>query len=443
MMMQMGRQGQEPWALIGELKSDFTVKRVEMDADKIDDDIKVLLVIHPRDITDKAQYAIDQFVMRGGRLVAFLDAQSLVDSRGQNPAMGAMPGGGSSLEKLLKAWGLQFDTAKVVADRAFKIDLGEGEDASQQRPSWLALPPAGINSNDITTAELDNIWMFSSGAFTGSAAPGLAETVLLKSSKDSQLVEGMLANVSGSGILKEFKASGVEYALAVRLSGKFKTAFPEGKPEEKTETATTKPSTNTVVERKADGSIKETKQDNTVILVGDADMIYDGYALRRMDSPFGRIAMPMNANLNFAQNVIEQLSGDDNLIAVRSRAVLNHPFTRVQRMEAEAEAQYQAKIRELEESRDQAMARLNELQSHKSQNQRFILSPEQQVEMDNLRKREAEISRELRQVNKDLRRSVVSLQRRIEWLNIAAVPLAVCAAGVGMAMYKRKRTSAK
>jgi ABC-type uncharacterized transport system involved in gliding motility auxiliary subunit len=89
------------------------------------------------------------------------------------------------------------------------------------------------------------------------------------------------------------------------------------------------------------------------------------------------------------------------------------------------------------------MARLNELQSHKSQNQRFILSPEQQVEMDNLRKREAEINRELRQVNKDLRRSVVSLQRRIEWLNIAAVPLAVCAAGVGMAMYKRKRTSAK
>jgi ABC-type uncharacterized transport system involved in gliding motility auxiliary subunit len=150
----------------------------------------------------------------------------------------------------------------------------------------------------------------------------------------------------------------------------------------------------------------------------------------------------LNANLNFAQNVVEQLAGDENLIAVRSRAILNRPFTRVKKMEAEAEAEYLVKIKELEDSRDQGMTRLNELQEQKNQNQRFILSPEQQAEIENLRRKEAEINRELRKVNKDLRRDVVALQRRVEWANIAAVPLAVCAVGLGLAVYKRKRTSA-
>jgi ABC-type uncharacterized transport system involved in gliding motility auxiliary subunit len=254
-------------------------------------------------------------------------------------------------------------------------------------------------------------------------------------------VEGMLANFSGESILKDFKPSGVQYALAVRLNGKFKTAFADGKPQETKDETAKKPENG--AEKKSDGSLKESSQETTVVLVGDADMIYDGYTLRRIASPFGNVAMPMNANLNFAQNLVEQLSGDNNLIAVRSRTVLNRPFTRVKKMEAEAESDFLAKIKELEDSRDQAMSRLNELQSHKTQNQRFILSPEQQAEIENLRKKEADVSRQLREVKKELRRSVVALQRRMEWLNIAGMPAAVCLAGVGLALYKRKSTSAK
>jgi ABC-type uncharacterized transport system involved in gliding motility auxiliary subunit len=442
MMAQTGQQPQQPWAIIGELKNDFTVRRVEMDADKIDDDMKVLLVIHPRDISDRAQYAIDQFVMRGGKLVAFLDAQSLVESRGQNPMMGGMSGGGSSLDKLLKAWGLQFDATKVVADRNLKMEMGEEGDTAREKPVWLALTPEDINSNDVTTVDLDSIWMFSSGAFTGTAAPGLKETVLLKSTTDSQLVDGMMANYAGESILKDFKPSGVSYALAVRLTGKFKTAFPGGEPEDKKNPDAAKPEAKAAA-TKAGDSLQETKQDNTVVLVGDSDMIYDGFTLQQIQVLPGVNAMKqLNANLNFAQNVVEQLAGDENLIAVRSRAILNRPFTRVKKMEAEAEAEYLVKIKELEDSRDQGMTRLNELQEQKNQNQRFILSPEQQAEIENLRRKEAEINRELRKVNKDLRRDVVALQRRVEWANIAAVPLAVCAVGLGLAVYKRKRTSA-
>jgi ABC-type uncharacterized transport system involved in gliding motility auxiliary subunit len=123
MMQQTGQQGSQPWTIVTELRNDFTVKRVGMDVDKIDDDIKLLLVIAPKDISDKAQYAIDQFIMRGGKLVAFLDAQCLADNRQQNQMMMNMGGGGSSLDKLLKAWGIQFDTGKAVADLKYKMQL--------------------------------------------------------------------------------------------------------------------------------------------------------------------------------------------------------------------------------------------------------------------------------------------------------------------------------
>ena len=448
MMAQMGQQpqGQEPWALVTELQHDFNVSRVPMDATEIDKDIKVLLVIHPRDITDAAQYAIDQFVMRGGKLIAFLDASSQVESRGQNPMMGQMPSGGSSLDKLLKAWGLQFDTAKVVADRNFMMNLGEDGDTAQQHPVWLALTPEGISSNDIATAELDNVWYFSGGAFTGAPAAGLKETVLLHSTTDSQLVDGMMANFSGENIIKDFKPSGVQYALAVRLTGKFKSAFPDGKPEEKKDDATKddKKSDARSMEKKPDDSLKVSKENNTVILVGDADMIYDGFSLRKMQSPFGgTIAMAMNGNLNFAQNLVEQLSGDNNLIAVRSRALMEHPFTRVKEIENQAQARYMDKIKELQDSQEKAMARLNELQQQKGQNQQYILSPQQETEIESLRTNEAKVSTELRNVKKDLRRDVDSLQHNVEWINIASMPLAITFVGIGLAAFKRKRTSAK
>jgi len=435
MLQQMGQQqAQQPsWTLITELKNDYAIRRVAMEATKIDDDIKVLVVIHPKEISDAAQFALDQFVMRGGKLIAFLDASSLVENRNQNPMMGQMPSGGSSLPKLLNAWGLQFDTGKVVADRTFAINTGEEGDTSQQRPVWLALTSEGISSNDIATADLDSVWYFSGGVFSGTPAAGLTESVLLKSTVDSQLVDGILANFGGESILKDFKPSGTSYALAVRLTGKFKSAYPNGLPAGK----------DAATDAKPEASLKETKDNNTVVLIGDSDMIYDGFTLRQVNTPFGAMMTPMNGNLNFAQNLVEQLSGDNNLIAVRSRAVLQHPFTRVKKIEAAAQARYMTKIKELQDSRDAAVARLQELQQQKSQNQKFIVSPEQQAEIDNLKKTEAKINTDLRTVQKDLRRDVVSLQHKTELINIATMPAVVVLAGLGLWVFKRKRNSAK
>ena len=434
MMMQMGQRGAQAWTLIEQLKQDFNLKRIEMTADKIDDDVKVLVVIHPKEISDKAQFALDQFVLRGGKLIAFLDAQCALDSRQQNPMMGGGGGGTSSLDKLLKVWGLSFDTSKVVADLNFKMQLRGRTGQPTEAPAWLGLTAEGVSRDDIATSQIDNIWLPMAGAFTGTPAAGLKETVLLHSTKNAQLVDGFLAGMGGDSILNKFKAAGVEYKIAVRLTGKFKTAFPDGEPKDSADT-------NAVAKA---GSLKESKAETSVVLVGDVDFLADEFSLRRIDSPFGQMVAPMNANLSLAQNLVEQMAGDSNLIGVRSRATLTRPFTLVKQMEAEAQARGQAKVLELQQSLSETQQRLSELQAQrKDKNQQFILSPEQKAELENFRKKQAEVSKELKQAQKDLRKEVVSLETRLKWLNILAMPFGVTLAGVGIAMIKRKKTSAK
>lgn len=443
MMQQMGQQGSQPWTIISELKNDFSVRRIGMDADKIDDDVKLLVVIAPKDITDKAQYAIDQFIMRGGKLLAFLDAQCLADSRQQNQMMMNMGGGGSSLDKLLKAWGLQFDSSKAVADLKYKMQLRGRNGEPQEAPAWLGLTADAIDRDDVATSQIDNVWLPLCGAFTGTPQDGLKQTVLLHSSKDSQLVDAMLANLSGESTMKEFKPSGVNYNLAIRLTGKFKTAFPDGAPQD-AKSEDEKKDEAKPDEPKAGDSLKETRSDNTVVLFGDADLLFDPFTIRRIDSPFGALQMPMNANLNLAQNIIEQMTGDNNLIAVRSRATLSRPFTRVKEIEAAANKKFQSEIKRLEDSAAEAQRKVNELQAQKQdKDQRFILSPEQRHELEKLRKEEVDTRKRLKQVQKDLRKEVVSLQTRLKWINILAVPLAVTATGVVIAMVNRRKTSAK
>lgn len=435
MMMQMGQRGSEPWALVTELKNDYTVKRVGMDVDKIDDDIKVLVVIHPKDISDKAQYAIDQFVLRGGKLLAFFDAAALSDNRQQqNPMFGNMGGGGSSLPKLLKAWGYEFDTAKAVADMNLKLQIRGANGQPQEAPAWLALTPDNINKDDVAASDIDSIWMPLSGAFQGVASTGLTETVLLKSTANAQLVDAFLANLGGDSIIKEFKPSGVNYKLGIRLTGTFHTAFPDGPPK----------SGDTNAPAPAGEPLKVSKEPTTVVLIGDSDLIFDPFTVRTIQSPFGNLAMAMNANLTLAQNLIEQITGDSSLITIRSRASMNRPFTVVKEMQAKAQNRLQAEVKKLEDSLADTQRRLNELQAQKKdKDQRFILTAEQRTELENYRKQEVETRQRLKEVQKELRREVVSLETRLKWINVLAMPLAVTATGILIALVKRKRTGAK
>jgi ABC-type uncharacterized transport system involved in gliding motility auxiliary subunit len=350
--------------------------------------------------------------------------------------MGGMSMGSSSnLEKLLKAWGLGFDSTKVVADVNLLMELGGRGNQPMRQATWLSLTKTEMDKDDVTTSEIDNLWLPMAGAFTGTPGAGLQQTVLLKSTPESQLVEGFMASMSPDSVLKDFKPSGKEQVLAVRLTGKFKTAFPEGAPGEGGDT-------NEAPARA--GSLKESTTETAVILVGDSDLLYDNFAVRTMDSPFGRMAIPMNANLNFAQNAIEQMAGDQNLISVRSRATLNRPFEVVKKKEAEANARFQAEVARLQTRLEETQQRLNELQAQKTEgSQRFILSPEQEKELLKFQQEEVEARRELKRVRKELNKEIDSLKNTVKWVNIFAVPVLVSLFGIVLAVVKSRKTGAK
>lgn len=440
MAMQQGRPNrQDPWVFIGELKRDYSVKQIEMTADKIDDDIKVLVVVYPKAVSDKTQFAIDQFVLRGGKLVAFLDPLSLVDSRtaASNPMQRNMDSG-ATMDKLLKAWGIEMDKGKVTADLNYAARINRGGKA-EVAPAVLALTQEAMDTNDVVTSQIDNMVMPFPGGFTGTPAEGLKETVLIQTTKSGQQVDKMMAEFSGEQLSKDFSATGKPYALALRLTGKFKTAFPEGEPKEK-------PDAKDAADKKEATTapfLKESKGEGAVVLVADADMLYDQFCVQVQNFFGQKVVIPQNANLNFMQNVVDQMGGDQNLIGVRSRASMSRPFTVVKRMQTEADEKYRNTIKDLEKSLADTQQKLNEMQTKKEGGQRFILSPEQQNAIQQFRQDEANEKKKLKEVRKSLRHDIESLETHLEWINIAGMPFLVTLSGIALALIKRKKTAAK
>src|SRR5262245_17205673 len=429
-----GGQPLEPQVFIGELRRDYTVRRVSLDAERIDDDVNVLLVIHPRGIGDRAQYALDQFVLRGGKLIAFLDPNAYFDQMGQMAGMG---GGGtpSSLDKLLKAWGLAFDSGKVVLDMRYLTGAG-----ARSLPTLLSLNDSAFAPNDVATARLGSLLMPFAGVFTGKPAEGLSETVLMKTSSYSQLVDSFAATAQGEAAVRGFQPSGTEYPLAVRLTGKFRTAFPEGRP--KAEDKGKPPAVKAAGAKVEPAVLKESAQDNAVVLVGDSDFINDGAAVQIQEIFGQRIVIPRNGNIAFAQALVDQFAGDPALIKLRGRASAARPFTVIRDMEAKAQQAYLGKIKDLETNLSQTQEKLNALQKGRGPGAGSILSAEQQSELENFRRKAAETRLELKEVRRELRADSEALQFWTKVANIALMPLLVAIAGIAFAIVRRRRTPA-
>lgn len=444
MMMGMGG-GQDPWVFLTELQRDFKVRQIELTAEKIDDDIQVLVVVHPAGISEKTQFALDQFVLRGGKLIAFLDPLSLVDSRnamGMQNMLQRTAQASSTLDKLLKAWGLEFDINKVLADKEYFTHVRRREDGRPSpEPTWLSLTPRAINRDDVVTADLDSLLLPGAGVFTGSPAADLTQTILLKSSPNAMLVEKMLAQFGGGTDLKDFKPAEKEFTLALRLTGKFKTAFPDGKP---TDAARPEDQKDETKDSAATQPLKESQQDGVVVLVGDTDLLYDQF-WAQIQNWFGqKLVVPFNGNLSFIQNLVEQMMGDSDLIRVRSRGVQRREFEVVKNIQAQAEQRYRDTIKRLEDDVAETQRKLNDLLANRdAKNQRVILPPDIQQEIANLRAKEAKTNRELKEVRRELRRDIDALETRLKWLNIAAMPTLVAVAGLSLAVIKRKKTAAK
>ena len=430
-----GGQPLDPQVFVGELRRDYTVKRVSLDAERIDDDIKVLLVIHPRGIGDRAQYALDQFVLRGGKLIAFVDPSAYFDQFGGMAGMGMQGGTPSNLDRLFKAWGIGFDSSKVVLDMRYVTGAG-----ARALPTLLSLNDSAFDPNDVATQRLGSLLMPFAGVFTGKPAEGLSQTVLMKTSTYSQMVDSFAATTQGEAAVKGFQPSGTEYPLAIRLTGRFKTAFPDGEP--KSEDKSGRKAADSKAAQAKKEALKESAGDNSVVLVADSDFINDGAAVQIQEIFGQRIVIPRNGNIAFAQALVDQFAGDPALIKLRSRASAARPFTVIRDMEARAQQAYLGKIKELEANLTQTQEKLNALQKGRGKGAGAILTAEQQTELENFRKRAAETRLALKEVRRELRADSEALQFWTKVLNIVLMPLLVAVAGVALALLRRRRVPA-
>jgi ABC-type uncharacterized transport system involved in gliding motility auxiliary subunit len=424
----MTRQSSEPWVLANELRRDFDVVQVNMTADSIAKDINVLLLIHPRDIGETTEYALDQFVLRGGKLIAFVDPYAYFDQQpGPIPGMPGMASS-STLPRLFKAWGVEMDPGKVVSDVVFASGGGQ-----RYTPTVLSLNRTAFARDDVVTSQIETLLYAFGGAFSLKPAEGLAASELVKSSPNSMLVDSMAATAAGDAATRSFQPGGKALPLALRLSGKFKTAFPDGRPVEKT--AKPKPAPA------SEPQLKETAKDNVVVLVADVDMLQDGAAVDVQEVFGRRVVVPSNGNLAFAQGLVEQLAADDSLLSLKSRASAFRPLTVVREMEAQAQAQYFGKIKELEDELQKTTDTLQKLQKGPGALAKGaqILSPEQQAELENFRKKVAETRKSLKDLRKNLRQDSERMVFLTKVANIALMPLLVALLGIAIALLRRRQ----
>ncbi len=439
-----GGRGKTPWIIIAELQKRFDVVSLN-NAESIPQDVTALMLLHPTNVSDKTLFAIDQYLMKGGKLLLALDSYCRIESMTSMQAMmgQASPPGSSNLERFLKNWNLEFSQNRVVFDIGNAMrNLNVPESESSIFPAVLDIVDFAKDSSDPAISGIKHLNMVYAGAFSGNPAQGIKLDKIICASDNSELIDSFKSELGASQVLRDFKKDMKEKILMAKLSGKFKTAFPQGCPKDKPLAKSnadkgeeSKNNTDAEVENK---ELKESPE-TMVILISDVDMFADEFCAQKQNFLGSVIIQPFNDNLIFLQNIIEQLSGDPDLLAIRSRKIRQRPFTKIVKKLAEAQDKYQQEILQIEKSREDVEAKINELQRGKTGGQQFILSKQQREEIEKYRKLSAITAKKLKDTRKELRKDIDKMQFNIQLANTGAVPIALVLIGIGLWLNSGRR----
>jgi ABC-type uncharacterized transport system involved in gliding motility auxiliary subunit len=448
--MMQGQRPMPPWVIYQQLRQSFDLVDIPMESPTLDPkELKVLLLFHPAGITPEAEFAIDQYLLGGGTVVACLDAFSKAAEAvgGGNPMMG-MPGAPttSTLPTLLGAWGVSFESGKVLADPTLATPVSR----DYSSPSVLTLPRSQMpDADSVITKDIESLTFFMPGAFTRTGGGGVAANTLVKSTTGAGFVDSMRASRFDPTLNTSFRSSGTAYDLVTHLSGMFKTAFPDGKPKAAGE-ETTPDSADKKDEKDGDkkdeakpASLKEATSQGNVFLIADVDAFYDGIAYNVQNIGGMQMATPRGGNASLLFNLLDQAVGSKHLIGSRSRSAIRRPFTVIQKMEADFNQQVGTKIEEFEKKQSETIQKLTELQAARSSSSGPYASPEQEAEIRKLRKEQVEYSKLIREQQKDLRRQKDKLAGKVTLLNVAAMPAIVIIVGLALFIQRRRSTRAR
>jgi ABC-type uncharacterized transport system involved in gliding motility auxiliary subunit len=432
-----GQMG-EPWPILTQLQDLFTMRSLTAEVDHIDKDVDVLMLVHPKALPQRTLYAIDQFVMRGGRLLLFVDPNSGADTSGQNPSnplAGAMANHSSDLAPLLAAWGVDYDPTKVIGDLVRGLEVRTSMQSPPVRHiGILGLSHEDMNQKDVVSASLDKVNLATVGALA--AHPGAKtkfEPLLLSSTSAAPLPAQRFNALTDPATLRDgFKPTGIRYALAARITGPVESAFPQGAPPDQ------KAAAGPPVAHLA----KSTAPAN-IVIIADTDLLMD-YMWVQTREVFGqRVAQAFANNGDLVANVLDNLSGTSALISIRGRATFSRPFQRVEALRRQADDRLRGKALELQAELQQTETKLTELQSKRNDQSSIVLSPEQEAELKRFVAEKARVRKELRETQRGLDVDINRLNSSLKVINIAVAPLCVAVAGVViLAMRRRRRTAA-
>ena len=428
-------QGQRPipeWAILDNIKRSFEVRRIDSEIAEIDADIRILMLIHPKALSEKMLYAIDQFLLRGGRMMLFVDPYADKDPLFQNASNPPASGGiqASDFSRLLDVWGLEVDMEQIVADRTLALPVQSPNLRGRVRHvSFIGVKEDAINRDNLISAQLSRVvfgfagQLQKTGSFEGDFVP------LLSTTEDSDAISKQYYRYlpDPTALLEPFESGGAPMTLAAWVRLQPKGMFPDGPPEG--------------VEEPVDGHLSEAREMVDAIVVADADMLSDTL-WARVQNFFGqRIVQAWASNSDFVINALESLAGSGDLIGLRGRSEFARPFHVVEELRQQAEVRFQAKEEELKQRLKETEESINRVQQLKQEGEQNLLTEQQRAEIDSFQQERVRVRRQLRSVRHELDRDIENLGLILRVVNIWLVPVLITMAAIGLWLFQRRRRS--
>lgn len=404
-------QSTPAWMIVDQIEQTFEVETLDSNATEIPDNIDVLMLVHPKQLADDTLYAIDQFVMKGGRLLAFVDPLAELDRPPQaNPMMPAAPRGqASDLNKLMTQWGVTLKENSILGDAQSALSVGGGQGRTPVRHlGILGFGAANFSSEDVITSALESINVATAGILEVSEDKTTEVTALIESSVHSMGFESFQFQflTDPADLQRGFSATGEKYLVAARITGPAESAFPDGLPG-----------------TSEDAEVVAASESINVIVVADTDILSDRLWVQVQNFFGRRIATPWSNNGDFVINALDNLTGSSALISIRSRGRFSRPFEVVQDLKRQAEARYLQNANDLQARLSETENKLRELQDSKEEQNLLTLSPEQEAAIVEFQQEKLRIRKELRNVRHGLDQDIENLGTALKFINIALMPI--------------------
>jgi ABC-type uncharacterized transport system involved in gliding motility auxiliary subunit len=415
----------ESWFIVSQIQQIFELRELTRPASKIDDDVAVLMVVHPKNLADDTLYAIDQYILRGGKALLFVDPYSEVDvpdADPSNPAAAMMASRASNLDRLLNPWGISVPENEVIGDDRFALSVSGPGGRPVRHLGLIGVDQYGIDQDDVISASLTSVNFAYAGSITAEDDGASTISPLVHSSEQAGPV-----STSALGFLRDpgqlrtgFAPTGVRYPVAVRIEGIVPSAFsavPEG--------------------RSAD-HLTESAESINVILIADTDMLTDRLWAQVQDFFGQRISTAFASNSDFVINALDNLTGSGDLISVRGRETFTRPFIKVQELQRLAEDRFRQTEQQLQQELQEAERKLGELQASREDRSAMIMTAEQEAELDRFQQQRLEIRKDLRQVQRGLDQQIEDLGTRLKVINIGLVPLLISLLSIVLLVIRRR-----